>query len=183
MNFKGTAILFLLFLTMFHCFCQEIKTDSLEKFKAKPFAIPNTDIIITPPVHFKYVDNIKGFVHLGTSASINIVEIDQISYLQIIEGLTPEYFAKQNATIIGVTDVVTQSGMNGKLYTLGFSINSNDSSKKVLQFEKMMLFTGDYHHTIWVSANYPVMLKKVLYMVMRDSMLSAKFKEPEENKE
>ena len=112
---------------------------------------------------------------MGTSASINVVEIDNISYLQITEGLTPAYFAEQNATIINVTDVKTKSGMDGKLYTLSFNVTANDTSKKVLQFEKMMLFTGDYQHTIWISANYPVMLKKVLYLVMRESILSVCF--------
>ena len=142
--------------------------------------VPNTDIVITPPAHFKYVDAIKGFVHVGTSASITIQEIENISYIQVTQGLTPEYFAQQNATLIGSEDIKTKSGMEGKLYILGFTTTSNDTSKKVLHYERMMLFTGDYQRTIWISANYPELLKKVLYFVLKESLLTVNFKDNHE---
>jgi hypothetical protein len=177
MNIRTIAFIFLLIFVSLNSLCQEQKTDSLTKPSLKPYSVPNTDIVIVPPAHFKYVDAISGFIHVGTSASITIQEIDNISYLQITEGLTPDYFAKQNATVLNTEDVKTMSGMTGKLYTLGFSTVSNDTSKKVLHYERLMLFTGDYQHTIWVSANYPELLKKVLYGVLKESLLTVNFKQ------
>ena len=177
MKIRILAILFIFLLTSLSLIAQEPKTDTLPVYKTQPYAVPNTDIEITPPAHFKYVDAIKGFVHVGTSASITIEEIENISYLQITQGLTPEYFAGQNATLISSEDVKTLSGMDEKLYILGFTTTSNDTSRKVLHYERMMLFTGDYQHTIWVSANYPELLKKVLYFVLKESLLTVHFKE------
>jgi hypothetical protein len=52
--------------------------------------------------------------------------------------------------------------------------------RKVLQFERMMLFTGDYHNTIWLNASYPTMLKKILYPALKQSLLSVLFNETKE---
>jgi len=65
--------------------------------------------------------------------------------------------------------------MDGKLYLLSFSVTSTDTSKKVMQFERMMLFTGDYQRTIWINASYPVLVKKLLYQVIKESLLSVEF--------
>jgi hypothetical protein len=175
MKIRNLVILFTLVLTSYSLTAQEQKNDTIPVQKAKPYAVPNTDIVITPPAHFKYVDAFKGFIHVGTSASITIQEIENISYLQIVEGLTPEYFAKQKATLISSEDIKTKSGMEGKLYVLGFTTTSNDTSKKVLHYERMMLFTGDYQRTLWISANYPELLKKVLYFVLKESLLTVQF--------
>jgi hypothetical protein len=177
MNIRTIAFILILIFVSLLSLCQEQKPDSLTKPSLKPYAVPNTDIVIIPPAHFKYVDAINGFIHVGTSASITVQELDNISYLQIIEGLTPEYFAKQNVTVLNSEDVKTRSGMTGKLYTLGFSTVSNDSAKKILHYERLMLFTGDYQHTIWLSANYPELLKKVLYNVLKESLLTVNFKQ------
>lgn len=155
--------------------------DTLKSGKVKPYLIPNTQILITPPAHFKFVEKINGFIHLGSSASITATAVDGTSYLQVAEGLTPEYFKTQNAILISCEDVKTASGMEGKLYTLSFQTTSNDTSKKVLQFERMMFFTGDYNRTIWLNANYPALLKKLLYSVMRESLLTVKFNDSKEN--
>jgi hypothetical protein len=180
MKIRILIIFFLPLLASLSLNAQELKKDTLAERKTKPYSVPNTDILITPPAHFKYIDAIKGFVHVGTSASITIQEIDNISYLQVTQGLTPEYFAEQNATLIGSEDIKTKSGMDGKLYILGFTTTSNDTSKKILHYERMMLFTGDYQHTIWISANYPELLKKVLCPVLKESLLTAHFKENNE---
>jgi len=180
MNIRTIAFLVILSFVSLYSYSQELKSDSLTKPHLKPYSVPNTDIIITPPAYFKYIDAINGFVHVGTSASITIQEINNISFLQITEGLSPEYFEKQNATVLSTEDVTTKSGMAGKIYTLGFTTVSNDSAKKVLKYERMILFTGDYQRTIWISANYPEFLKNVLYNVLKESLLTVSFKQNNE---
>lgn len=154
--------------------------DTLKSDKPKPFLIPNTQILITPPAHFKFVDKINGFIHIGSSASITVTSVEGTSYLQVTEGLTAEYFKTQNAILISTEDIKTSNGMDGKLYTLSFTTTSTDTAKKVLQFERMMLFTGDYHNTIWLNASYPSVLKKILYPALKQSLLSVLFNETKE---
>ncbi len=154
--------------------------DTLNSSKLKPFLIPNTKILISPPAHFKFVEKLNGFIHVGSSASITVTSVEGTSFLQVTEGLTPDYFKTQNAMLVSSEDVKTSTGMDGKLYTLSFTATSTDTSKKVLQFERMMLFTGDYHNTIWLNASYPAALKKLLYSVLKESLLSVKFNEIKE---
>jgi len=137
--------------------------------------LPNSEILITPPAHFKYSEKINGFIHPGTFSSITVTYIYGTSFLQITEGLTSEYFTSQNTVLVSGEDVKTKSGMDGKLYLLSFSVTSTDTSKKVMQFERMMLFTGDYQRTIWINASYPVLVKKLLYQVIKESLLSVEF--------
>ncbi len=154
--------------------------DTLKSSKPKPFLIPNTKILITPPAHFKFVEKINGFIHIGSSASITVTSVEGTSYLQVTDGLTSDYFKTQNAILVSTEDVKTSNGVDGKLYTLSFTTISKDTTKKVLQFERMMLFTGDYHNTIWLNASYPSVLKKLLYPALKESLLSVKFNETKE---
>lgn len=154
--------------------------DTLKSGKPKTFLIPNTQIFITPPAHFKFVEKLNGFIHVGSSASITVTSVEGTSFLQVTDGLTPDYFKTQNAMLVATEDVKTANGMDGKLYTLSFTTTSTDTSKKVLQFERMMLFTGDYHNTIWLNASYPAVLKKLLYPVLKESLLSVGFNETKE---
>jgi len=36
-----------------------------------------------------------------------------------------------------------------------------------------MLFAGDYNQTIWLNANYPVLLQKTVYKPLYNSLMSA----------
>lgn len=154
------------------------KPDTTKLMTLEPYVnIENTNIIIAPPKYFIYNEKIKGFIHLPTTAVINVQEIKGYNYELATMNLTEEYIASQNAKLISTENITTSTGLPGKIYTLHFNVQSNDSIKKEIPFERLMLFTGDLNNTIWVSATYPLNVKMFVERIIRKSLLSVKFKE------
>lgn len=143
----------------------------------KPILLPQTHVWISPPKNFKPVDNIRGLIHLATTTSITCTEIKGYHYTQIIEQLTPEYIASQNAILNETEEVITDNGMPAKLFTISFTVPAKDSTQKDTPFERVMLFTGDMENTIWLNATYPQSVKRFVSKIVRKSLLSVKLNE------
>ncbi len=174
---KNTSVfllipVFFLFLTM-NTFSQE-KQDSGDTLKHvsnkenNPVLIPNTQVKFVPPEHFKYLDNINAFIHLGSASTIHISEIEDSPYIMVTAGLTEEHFISQGVELISKEDVKTKNNKDGIMYIVAFTV-------KEVEFERIMYFTGDYNKTVWVNANYPVLVKNVLFNVLKESILSVEF--------
>jgi len=131
---------------------------------------PKTNIQIIPPAHFVLMEQAGGFLHVGTSSSIQVQEITGTSYLMITPGLTKDYLLSQKCNLISEEDVVNKNGQKGKIFTVTFLVDN-------VEFERLMYFTGDYNNTIWINANYPVAVKEMLNAVLKTSLLTAKFKQ------
>jgi len=131
--------------------------------------VPNlnqqTEISITPPQYFEPSAQFNGYMHPTSAATILIQEISGTYFRTILPGLTAEYFESEGVQLISQEAVTTASGMKGQLYILRFTIQEVD-------FERLMLFTGDYQNTAWLIANYPLMAKPELEEVIRNSLLS-----------
>jgi hypothetical protein len=138
--------------------------------------VPGTNIKIIPPAYFKpfFKDGKFGFMHQGAAASISIQEIKGTAYVMVVKALTKEYIESQGMKYIAQEDIKTRQGKDATLIAVGFKIKSTDGKQDV-EYERLMLFTGDYENTVWVQGNYPVVAKKVLYLVMRESLLSVTF--------
>ena len=138
--------------------------------------VPGTDIKIIPPAYFKpFVKDGKfGFMHEGAAASISIQEVKGTPYVFVTQALTKDYIEKQGMKYISREDVKTKQGKDGVIIAVGFTVKSTDGKENV-DYERLMLFTGDYSRTVWVQGNYPVIVKKVLYLVIRESLLSVTF--------
>ena len=138
--------------------------------------LPNSDIKMVPPAYFKAFmkDGKFGFIHEGAASSISIEEIKGSAYTLIVKGMTKEYFEKQGVTLIAQEEVKTRQNKDGTLMLVGFKVKSKDGEKEV-EYERLMLFTGDYNRTIWINANYPAMVRKVLLAALRESLLSVQF--------
>jgi len=132
--------------------------------------VPKTSVQIIPPAHFIFMEQAGGFLHVGTSSSLQVQEITGTAYTMITPGLTKDYFKSQGATLLSEEDVVTKSGQKGKIFTLSFYVEN-------VEFERLMFFTGDYNKTIWINANYPVAVKEMLNVVLKESLLTARFKQ------
>lgn len=135
---------------------------------------PQTSVWISPPKNFKPVDNIRGFIHLATTTSITCTEIAGHHYSQLTDQLSSEYIASQNAVLNSTEDIVTDQGLKGKLLTISFTIPAKDSLHKDTPFERLMLFTGDLEHTVWINATYPQSVKRFVSGIVRKSLLSVK---------
>lgn len=136
-------------------------------------AIYGTHISIMPPEKFNYSDKLKGFVHPGSAASVIVTEAENISWIQASQSLTQGALNGQNASLLTQEDVVLDNGTTGRLFTLRIILASNDSTRQDIEFERLILFAGDYHYTMILNANYPALLRSVLFPTLKASMLSA----------
>jgi len=130
--------------------------------------IPNTQIAIIPPAHFHFMEDMGGFLHVGTSSSVQVQEITGTPYTLIVLGLTEEHFKSQGVKLISKEDVITKNNEKGIIFKVSFEVED-------YEFERLMFFTGDYNRTIWINANYPVVVKDMLEVVLKESLLTAKF--------
>jgi len=132
--------------------------------------VPKTSVRFIPPAHFIFMEQNNGYMHIGTSSSIQVLEIIGTAYTMITPGLTKEYFKSQGVDFLSKEDVVTKSGQKGVIFTVSFFVDN-------IEFERLMFFTGNYNNTIWINANYPVAVKEMLNTVLKESILTAQFKE------
>ncbi|MCX7861710.1 MAG: hypothetical protein N2449_01800 [Bacteroidales bacterium] len=152
--------------------------DSLKFKTLLPYVnIPQTKIWIAPPYSYKYSERINGFIHLATTTSITCTEIKGFHFTRVVENITNEKIAKQNATIKSIEDVQTTAGFPAKMVTISFSLPSKEAGKEI-PFERLMLFTGDLNNTVWVNATYPEAVKPFVYEMVRKSLLSVKYDLP-----
>ncbi|MCI4669244.1 MAG: hypothetical protein MRZ79_14005 [Bacteroidia bacterium] len=129
--------------------------------------VAKTKASLTPPEHFKVAEQFYGFIHGESSSTILIQELEGTSYLLLKQGMTPEYFASQGFTYISAEDIITTSGLKGILYRMSFTVQETE-------FERLMLFAGDYHQTFWLVGNYPSMIKEQMFETMKNSLLTLK---------
>ncbi len=175
-NIADTSIKKVKLITNKEEFDKRFKTDSISYKTPMPYQnIKGTNIWLAPPRNFKYSERINGFIHLATTTSITCQEIKGFHFTKIVENLTPETLAKQNAVLKSIEDVTTSTGMPAKLVTLWFSLPSKDTTRKETPFERMMLFTGNLDNTLWISATYPESVKPFVFEIVRNSLLSVKY--------
>jgi hypothetical protein len=158
------------------CFSQNYTQHQKDSILNAYVTLPNSDIKMVPPAFFKAFlkDGKFGFIHEGAGSSISIEEIKGTAFTLLVKGMTKEYFAKQGVTLIAQEDVKTKQNKDATLMLVGFKVKSKDGEKEV-EYERLMLFTGDYNRTIWINANYPAIIRKVLLAALRESLLSVQY--------
>ncbi len=139
--------------------------------------VPGTYVSIKTPTHFTYSEKSKAFIHSGSAASLSFTEAIGTSWIQVCQNMNTTTVGDQKAQFIEELDVELANGYKGKLFVVKFTVTSNDSTKYKLDFERMMLFTGDYNYTVWINASYPSTLRTILYDVIKASMLSVEINE------
>lgn len=140
----------------------------------EPFEIGDLDVFITPPAYFMpFVQNgNQGFIHKGAGSTIQVQIIEGVLYPFITASLSEEELLKQNAKLVEKFEVLTNQGEKAEMMIVSFSIKALD---KDVAYERLMLFTGDTKRSIWISANYPVVAKPVVFQVLKESLLSVTF--------
>ncbi len=135
---------------------------------ATSIVIENTSIRIIPPKAFR-LDKKQGnlLVQDWTGSNILIQELNT-SYSKMVLGITKETFLKQGYTFISSYDVFTKSGNEGKLFILSFKTGE-------WEYERMVLLSGNNKKTAWISANYPVIMRHLLYEILESSILNIEF--------
>ncbi|GAB4299511.1 MAG: hypothetical protein Kow0068_23050 [Marinilabiliales bacterium] len=156
-------------------FSQEISTKDSVVFDGNTYVkIPGTDISFAPPAHFIPVKDQLAFVHIGSSSSIQIKVIENTPFQLVTKDMDADFFAKQNVTLLGKEYIKTKSGKDGVMFLVSFKIKSKEVKEEII-YERLMFFTGDYNRTIWINANYPQVIRGVLFEVFKESMTSVQF--------
>ncbi len=130
--------------------------------------IPGTSVKMMPPDHFLLSEKVPGFIHVGTSTTIQVREITGTSWVMIEEAMTPEEFEKQEVKFISKSEIEMIDGTTGILYLVEFYI-------KEVRYERFILFAGDYHNTMWINASYPHSTRDLLQDILLSSILTAQF--------
>jgi hypothetical protein len=130
------------------------------------------NISITPPTGFKQVDFIIGFFNYSNGASIQIQKVDSVAYVLVAQGLSNENLNAQSVTLISKENVTAANGKKGILVIMEFEVTQNEEVRK---YERMSFLTGDMNNTIFINANYPLLVKDLVYDAIKNSLLTAKF--------
>jgi len=167
---KSLLIVIILIIVTSDVFSQEKKDSILDYYK-----VPSTDVSFIPPKYFMALPVKNTLIHPTSSSSIQVNEIDGTPYPMLVKNITAEYIEKQNAKFIKRIDTLTYDGKQATIFVVSFNVESKDSARTVIEFERFMFFTGDYNKTIWINANYPIIAKDVLANVLLNSLLTTKF--------
>lgn len=124
-------------------------------------------VSITPPQYSMKMDS-RTFISPGSTSSIQISEIKRVVFPMAVQNIKPEVLEPQGVRLISKENVITTDNKEGILVVVMMKVDTID-------FYRMMLFTGDYMRTIWVTANYPVASKDRIEAILRKSIYSIKF--------
>ena len=147
--------------------------DTSYQYMNEPYDFGNS-VLMTPPSYFlPFVqDNKQGFIHQGAASTIQVQTFENVMYTFIAESLTEEELIKQNARLIEHTQVLTNDDKEADFFVIAFTVKSNGEE---VEYERMMLLTGDHTRAIWINANYPLIARKILYSVLKESLLTVQF--------
>jgi len=138
--------------------------------------IKGTDVELKPPKFFIILPSTQNvLVHPTTSSTIQVNEIKGLGYPLSITKLSKQHIQDQGADLIFKKDTIMNNGDKATLYLIKFKVTGKDENHTTLEYERYMLFTGDYNTTIWINANYPVIAKETIAEVLLKSILSARF--------
>ncbi|MDD2345983.1 MAG: hypothetical protein PHI36_07275 [Bacteroidales bacterium] len=130
--------------------------------------IKNTNIRISPPKAFRLDEKQSNLLIQDWTGSNILVQEINAPYKKMLSGINEETFIKQGFEYISSYDVFTKSGNEGKLFILSFKTGE-------WEYERMVLLSGNNQKTAWISANYPVIMRHLLYEIMENSILNIEF--------
>jgi hypothetical protein len=130
--------------------------------------IPGTNIKMQPPEYFLVSEAIPGLVHPGSSTTVQVQEIIGTSWIMIEQAMTEEHFDSQGVKLISSDLIEMTNGKSGIMYLVEFTVNG-------FEYERLMIFAGDYNNTIWINANYPKSSKRLLQDILINSLLTAQY--------
>lgn len=162
---KIKILTFILCIVSFSCFSQSSET------KNKFFKATFNNITIDVPEGFEAVTNQNGFLHKGSASTLMVSEISNSPFNFTVSHFNSENLEKDGAKLTEKTEIKTTADQDAVLYTLSFAVKSKDNSSSV-DFERLILITGNETTTVVIVANYPVMIRKLIQEPLKTSLLS-----------
>ena len=156
------------------------KSDSIIRTNWKPYSIAdsllfdgtkryfliNSTLSFIPPKTFRE-DSYGNIIHDWTGASLQLKVVNS-NYDFLVKAVQKQTFEKQGYTYINQQTLKTNSGKESTLYLISYKTNNYD-------YERIVFFVGNGDKTAWISANYPVIMKSLLYEVIEKSLLTVEF--------
>ncbi len=128
-----------------------------------------TRVSMIVPEGFEKMPDQPVYFHNGSATSIQVKEVPNIAGVYTMMAFTKEALEENEGVIfISSEDLQMASGLDAKLVVVGFNVEGMD-------YERMMLVTGDYNYSVIINANYPKMTKKLMFEVLKKALTSAKF--------
>jgi hypothetical protein len=140
--------------------------DSLLFNGIQKFTFPKTNVSITPPKTFR-ADNQGNLIHDWTGSSIQCTIVNA-NYLSLLKTINKETFEKQGYTYINQQTLSTRTNKEGTLFLIGFTSNG-------MEYERIVFFIGNNNQTAWLSINYPVMMKSLIFETIENCLTTIEF--------
>lgn len=139
--------------------------------KSKFFKATVNTVTLDVPEGFEAVQNQNGFLHKGSASTLMIEEISNSPFSFSADHFSAKNLEKDGASLIGQQNIKTSSGQDAILYTLTVALKNKDNTTTV-DFERMVLLTGNETKTICVVVNYPVIVRALIQEPLKTAMLS-----------
>jgi hypothetical protein len=131
------------------------KHETLDLSTQKAQKAPNTHVMMVPPENFVLNPGLSGFIHNGSSTTIQVLEINNVSSQKIRESLNAAYFKAQGFKLESQEIITLNNGEEAIVYLTQFTVNNEN-------FCRLLFFTGE-ETTIWINVNYPAIVKTLLH--------------------
>jgi hypothetical protein len=125
--------------------------------------------LITPPEGFEPTDLFNGYMHSQASSGIIMTMIENANYIKLSEGMTEEFFRKNDLEFISKKDFVSDNGINGVQYKFSFVTSE-------IPFIRYMVYAGDLNNTLWLNITYPAKLEGLVEGEILNAIQSIKLK-------
>lgn len=140
--------------------------DSLLFNGNQKYTFPNSNLTLTPPKTFR-ADNQGNLIHDWTGSSIQCTIVNT-NYLSLLKTINKETFEKQGYTYINQQTLSTQRNKEGTLFLIGFTSNG-------VEYERIVFFIGNNNQTAWLSINYPLIMKSLLFETIENCLTTIEF--------
>lgn len=140
--------------------------DSLLFNGNQKFTFQSTNLTLIPPKTFR-ADNLGNLIHDWTGTSIQCTLLNA-NYLALLKTINKETFEKQGFSYINQQTLVTRKNKEGTLYLIEFISNG-------VEYERIVFFIGNGTQTAWLSINYPVMMKSLIFGPIEQCLASIEF--------
>jgi len=136
---------------------------------AKPNQCPANLKLITVPEGFVKSEAFNGYLHFTTGTSIVMTMVENVNYIRLCAGMTPDFYEKNNLTPTSEKDFTSDNGIPGKYFKSTFITSG-------VPHIRYMLFCGDMNHTLWLNITFPQMFEALVEPEIQAIVKSIKMK-------
>lgn len=120
-----------------------------------PVQCPADLRLITVPEGFVESTSFNGYLHLNSATSIVMTSIENINFIRLCAGMTPDFFAANGLTSVEEKDFTSTNNVSGRYYKAYFVLNE-------LPHVRYIVFSGDLNRTLWLNITYPRMFEPII---------------------